>query len=267
MVCSTLPAVGLLNVLLCSLACIGAVLLSITDQARDQGIYKTGVLVTIFLSFSLSGMMDIAIFYNTKVKIHKHSKTLLTVVAFLIELVLVPTRETSVNNTDVVDVCLVAAIAASLISCCLSMFCSLHSSIMNFSMMMFTQVQGTWIIHISLSSYAFNRNMCCLLFSWHILISFILYILIVIITRYVMKKNIDSKTLGKRKREKNTHISKDTSHNMLIEKDLVNDTVEIEPSFYQKEEIADDVKVVMRHIDDMLLEVSIPLQRNELNKK
>ena len=82
-----------------------------------------------------------------------------------------------------------------------------------------------------------------------------------------MKKNIDSKTLGKRKREKNTHISKDTSHNMLIEKDLVNDTVEIEPSFYQKEEIADDVKVVMRHIDDMLLEVSIPLQRNELNKK
>ena len=267
MVCSTLPAVGLLNVLLCSLACIGAVLLSITDHARDQGIYKTGVLVTIFLSFSLSGMMDIAIFYNTKVKIPKHSKTLLTVIAFLIELVLVPTRETSVNNTDVVDVCLVAAIAASLISCCLSMLCTLHSSIMNFSMMMFTQVQGTWIIHISLSSYAFNRNMCCLFFSWHILISFILYILIVIITRYVMKKNIDSKTLGKRKREKNTHISKDTSHNMLIEKDLVNDTVEIEPSFYQKEEIADDVKVVMRHIDDMLLEVSIPLQKNELNKK
>ena len=48
---------------------------------------------------------------------------------------------------------------------------------------------------------------------------------------------------------------------MLIEKDLVNDTVEIEPSFYQKEEIADDVKVVMKHIDDMLMEVSIPLQK------
>merc|ERR1719422_263268 len=132
---------------------------------------------------------------------------------------------------------------------------------MNFSTIMFTQVQGTWIIHISLSSYAFNRNMCCLFFSWHILISFILYILIVIITRYVRKKNVNSKTLGKRRREKNTNISKDTSHNMLIEKDLVNDAVEIEPSFYQKEEIADDVKVVMRHIDDMLLEVSIPLQK------
>ena len=260
MVCSTLPSVGLVNVLLCSLACIGAVLLSITDQARDQGIYKTGVLVTIFLSFSLSGMMDIVIFYNTKVKIPKHSKTLLTVIAFLIELVLVPTREASVNNIDVDD-CLVASIAASLISCCLSMLCSPSSSIMNFSTIMFTQVQGTWIIHISLSSYAFNRNMCCLFFSWHILISFIIYILIVIITRYVRKKNIISKTLGKRRREKNTNISKDTSHNMLIEKDLVNDTVEIEPSFYQKEEIADDVKVVMKHIDDMLMEVSIPLQK------
>ena len=49
----------------------------------------------------------------------------------------------------------------------------------------------------------------------------------------------------------------------MIAKDAINDTVEIEPSFYHKEDISDDVKSVMRHIDNMIIEVSKPLEKGK----
>ena len=59
-------------------------------------------------------------------------------------------------------------------------------------------------------------------------------------------------------RQDNNSVRSDHSQVLLI-KDAFNETVDIEPSFYQKEEIADDIKSVMRNIDDMLKEASKPV--------
>ena len=56
--------------------------------------------------------------------------------------------------------------------------------------------------------------------------------------------------------EKKESFSKQKIHEKPTVKETVNETVEIEPSFYLKEEISDEVKNVMRHIDDILIEVS-----------
>ena len=59
-------------------------------------------------------------------------------------------------------------------------------------------------------------------------------------------------------RQDNNSVRSDHSQVLLI-KGTFNETVDIEPSFYQKEEIADDIKSVMRNIDDMLKEASKPV--------
>ena len=59
-------------------------------------------------------------------------------------------------------------------------------------------------------------------------------------------------------RQDNNSVRSDHSQVLLI-KDTFNETVDIEPSFYHKEEIADEIKSVMRNIDDMLKEASKPI--------
>ena len=52
-------------------------------------------------------------------------------------------------------------------------------------------------------------------------------------------------------KKKPASVDVNIDFNHLIEKS-VDDTVEIEPSFYHKEEISEDVKSVIRHLDNVL---------------
>ena len=67
--------------------------------------------------------------------------------------------------------------------------------------------------------------------------------------------------VNEKKRKSSDKFEISESVQRLMVKDVINETVEIEPSFYQKDEISDDVKSVMRHVDNMLVEASKPLQR------
>ena len=63
----------------------------------------------------------------------------------------------------------------------------------------------------------------------------------------------------KKKVTKDNNFARSDCNQMLIVKDVINETVDMEPSFYHKEEISDDVKSVMRHIDDVLKDASQPM--------
>merc|ERR1712129_72136 len=255
---SYLPCSGLFHVLLCSLACVGTVLLSATDHTNGQGMYRTGILVTIYLSFSLSGMLDILMFYTNRIKIPKHCNKMFTAIAFLMELVLANAYG---NWVEPSEICLTVSIIASLISTVFSIQCSTSGTITHLSMIMFTQVQGSWLIHSSLLPCSVTRKMCFLLLSWHIIAIFSLYILMVSLTSLLRNKNVNRTV--KRIEENGRIFTNGESVERLIAKDAINDTVEIEPSFYHKEDISDDVKSVMRHIDNMIIEVSKPLEEGK----
>merc|ERR1719422_1103753 len=126
-------------------------------------------------------------------------------IVYLIELVLIPVNYIIVGNTRV---CLVVSITACLVSTIFIIFFPPNTFIMNLSRILFTQVQGSWLIHSSLVSYHHNRKICFLMFTWHILITFILYILMVIITRLIRRKKVKTRRNMKEIGEKEESFSK-----------------------------------------------------------
>ena len=150
-----LPVFGLYLVTVSSLCIILSTLQLSGDQRKD---YAT---ITLLAAFSLCGLFNIALFYIKTVALMfpKNISKLGVVLCFLLELFLLQR-----------DHCLL-----SIIVCCLvvSVLKMVHTTtILTFSLVIFTMVQGTWLLHSSFLPT--SHSMTNIYFSWHLLAVFII---------------------------------------------------------------------------------------------
>jgi len=160
----SLPCCGIAKLILTGICIIVTVVISTESQDEPtEARLDCLVFVTIYISFALSGLVDIFIFYSsTSSLLPKQSDGLILTICFLIETLLVYFTEQ--------DRCLL-----SIILCCLvvSVLKLVHTTtILTFSLVIFTMVQGTWLLHSSFLPT--SDSMTNLYFSWHILAVFII---------------------------------------------------------------------------------------------
>ena len=141
------------------------------------------VFVTIYISFALSGLVDIFIFYSsTSSLLPKQSDGLILTLCFLIETLLV-------YFTDQ-DSCLLSIIVSCLVVSVLKM---VHTTtILTFSLVIFTMVQGTWLLHSSLLPP--SNSMTNIYFSWHLLAVFIITTTLNIIFHLLSRRDRTTRT-------------------------------------------------------------------------
>ena len=76
------------------------------------------------------------------------------------------------------------------------------------------------------------------------------------------ENNTDNIRVDKKKKQTKPTFSHQKDYNSVksdnSQTDIANETVDTEPSFYQKEAISDENKIVMRNNDDILKEASKP---------
>ena len=160
----SLPCCGIAKLILTGICIIVTVVISTESQDEPtEARLDCLVFVTIYISFALSGLVDIFIFYSsTSSLLPKQSDGLILTLCFLIETLLVYFTEQ--------DHCLL-----SIIVCCLvvSVLKMVHTTtILTFSLVIFTMVQGTWLLHSSFLPT--SHSMTNIYFSWHLLAVFII---------------------------------------------------------------------------------------------
>jgi len=161
----SLPCCGISKLILTGICIIVTVVISTQnkDEQEPDARLDCLVFVTIYISFALSGLVDIFIFYSsTSSLLPKQCDGLILTLCFLIETLLVYFTEQ--------DHCLL-----SIIVCCLvvSVLKMVHTTtILTFSLVIFTMVQGTWLLHSSFLPT--SHSMTNIYFSWHLLAVFII---------------------------------------------------------------------------------------------
>ena len=123
--------------------------------------------VFLYLAFALPGLLSTLSFYSTKspLALPRHSPLLATSLAFLLELLLPPASCPVLMPT--IAVCALISVARLLLS-------SSPSSPSCLLLCLLTQVQGSWLLHTSLSPPSPIWQVTY--FSWHVLATFTLYI-------------------------------------------------------------------------------------------
>ena len=130
-----LPFTGLYTVILTSMGILSTGFMADTDSEQIIS------MVTVYVAFSIVGLLDIITFYLSKELSPRHSEVFSIVIAFLVEyLVLSADKEDGFGNPS--NFCLNVAIVGCLISSVINMFSNKPITI--FSMVVFTQTQGTW---------------------------------------------------------------------------------------------------------------------------
>ena len=157
-----LPVFGLYLVTVASTSIILSTLHLSGHTARDL------TNITILAAFSVCGLLHITLFYiNTLTLLsHRNISQLGLVLCFLLELLLLQP-----------DLHLL-----SVILCCLavSVMKLVHTTtILTFALVIFTMVQGTWLLHSSFLPT--SDSMTNLYFSWHILAVFAVYTLLLLL--------------------------------------------------------------------------------------
>ena len=150
-----LPVFGLYLVTVASTSTLLSTLHLTGHTARDL------TNITILAAFSLCGLLHMTLFYLTSLTLlsHRHLSQLGSVLCFLLELFLLET-----------DHHLLSIILCCLVVCVLRL---VHTTtILTFSLVLFTMVQGTWLLHSSFLPS--SDSMTNLYFSWHILAVFVL---------------------------------------------------------------------------------------------
>ena len=150
-----LPVFGLYLVTVASTSIILSTLHLTGHTARDL------TNITLLAAFSLCGLLHISLFYLPSLPLlsHRNISHLGLVLCFLLELLLLHPDDHLL----------------ALILCCLavSVLKLVHTTtILTFSLVIFTMVQGTWLLHSSLLPT--SDSMTNLYFSWHILAVFII---------------------------------------------------------------------------------------------
>ena len=174
-----LPFTGLYTVILTSMGILSTGFMAETESEKIIS------LVTVYVAFSIVGLLDIITFYLSKDLSPRHSEIFSIVIAFLVEyLVFSADKEEESGKSS--SFCLNIAIAGCLASSVINMFSNTPITI--FSMIVFTQAQGTWIIHSSFLTCRDNTSY--LYFSWHILAVFICTLVITVVINMCLENNL-----------------------------------------------------------------------------
>lgn len=164
----SLPVSGICKLILTG---VSIILLVSIASADDIGNDDESIIclshATIYISFSISGLLDILMFYMTKDIFPKHSETFSLLIAFLVEYSAFSTNMTE-ENSRLSSFCLLIAIRGCLVSSVMMILS--NRFILSFSLVLFTQIQGTWLIHSAFLSS--NDNLTFFYFSWHIIAVF-----------------------------------------------------------------------------------------------
>ena len=197
-----LPVFGLYLVTVSSLCIILSTLQLSGDQRKD---YAT---ITLLAAFSLCGLFNIALFYIKTVALMfpKNISKLGVVLCFLLELFLLQR-----------DHCLL-----SIIVCCLvvSVLKMVHTTtILTFSLVIFTMVQGTWLLHSSFLPT--SHSMTNIYFSWHLLAVFIITTTLNIISNISVKRNSQKRKLSEEAQQKTSNLT-DTVKKTILTFDELN---------------------------------------------
>ena len=150
----SLPCTGICKLILTGISIILTVMISTANEKEKQEESLQCILhITIYISFSISGLLDIGIFYMPKNFFPRHTDSFSIVIAFLVEcLAFSENKEITKPGSS----CLVMAINCCLISSVLRMISS--SSIATLSLIMFTQIQGTWLLHSAFINYSLTMS-------------------------------------------------------------------------------------------------------------
>ena len=158
-----------------------AILFTVTIIENDTD--KILGLVTVYVAFSIVGLLDIIIFYVNKHLLPKHIESFSLAVAFIVELVV---ASSDYLVSPVIN-CWEMAILGSILSSVMRIVYS--SYITTFSLVLFTMIQGTFLLHSSFLSC--GDKMIYLYLSWHILAVFISILVIVVVMNMCCKTHLD----------------------------------------------------------------------------
>ena len=185
----SLPCLGIVKLVLTGICIILTVIISANNgdhplpSSSAPGLLHQEclVFVTIYISFAMSGLLDIFIFYTAasgSSLLPKHVDGLILSCCFFIEMMLVDT----VGSNMILTVSIISCLVVSL------MKMMSNTSLLNMGLTMMTMIQGTWMIHfslISLNSIAVSLSMMYVYFSWHVIAVFIINIIFNIIIHYI----------------------------------------------------------------------------------
>ena len=208
----SLPCCGISKLILTGICIIVTVVISTQnkDEQEPDARLDCLVFVTIYISFALSGLVDIFIFYSsTSSLLPKQCDGLILTLCFLIETLLVYFTEQ--------DHCLL-----SIIVCCLvvSVLKMVHTTtILTFSLVIFTMVQGTWLLHSSFLPT--SHSMTNIYFSWHLLAVFIITTTLNIISNISVKRNSQKRKLSEEAQQKTSNLT-DTVKKTILTFDELN---------------------------------------------
>ena len=177
---SSLPSSGIAKLVLTGVCIIATVLISsLTNDTLGEAKVQCLSHVTLYISFALSGLLDIFAFYTaTGVLIPKQSDGLVLSLAFLIETLLVNT----IGDSD-------QAFKLTVASCLVFSLLKLlnNSSILHMGLMVMTMLQGTWLIHLTFLETEAETNMIYLYYSWHTLAVFVINLIFNIVLHCATK--------------------------------------------------------------------------------
>ena len=185
----SLPCLGIVKLVLTGICIILTVIISANNgdhplpSSSAPGLLHQEclVFVTIYISFAMSGLLDIFIFYTAasgSSLLPKHVDGLILSCCFFIEMMLVDT----IGSNTILMVSIISCLVMSL------MKMMSNTSLLNTGLIMMTMIQGTWMIHfslISLNSMAVSLSMMYVYFSWHVIAVFIINIIFNIIIHYI----------------------------------------------------------------------------------
>ena len=250
------------DILLCCLAGIGCIILY-SQEDSSSSLITLQQSITLYFAFSLPGVISIV---QASTSSSSSSSSILprstdklgVSLAFFIQFLFsLQTIIHSSQDTTDAALCSFAAVSVCLSTSLLSTF-SLASStryISSIAMILFTNLQGTFTLHLSNLNSNQKSSVIPIIFCTHVLTLLIIYLFTLVIVQ-LNRRNVFTNTMQFFKVQKSKH--KIASSEKLVN-NAHDDTMDTEPinfSFYFKDEISDDIKNVMKTIDEMLINES-----------
>ena len=236
------PVTSLCSVMLGSLASLGTIVLySLDTEAGSGDLELVSGLVTVYTALSLGGLINILDHFIPVISIPRGLDKLSLSLAFFIQLLV------SLQVASEPELLLVTASLLLSLASVLSVAASARL-VTSLGVILVTQAQGGLSLHTQLLTSDNER----LVASWCVLASFCLHITLLSLARLVTSDKFISsrqwRIRDKRHRSKETLV-RDSPACL----DTSGDTEPINFSFYFKDEISDEIKTVMKTIDEMLI--------------
>ena len=242
-----IPVTSICSVLLSSLASLGSVVLYSLDTGAGPGdLELVSGLVTVYTALSLGSLLTILVHYLPRLSWPRGLDKLSLSLAFLLQLLLT----LSLSPASLPQLVLVSASLLLSLASALSVAASARL-VTSLGVILVTQAQGG----LCLTSQLLTSDEG-LVAGVSLLASFCLHSVILSVTRLHRGPGLDKFIRRKqwRIRNKKERQSKETLvRDSPASLDTSGDTEPINFSFYFKDEISDEIKTVMKTIDEMLI--------------